>query len=174
MKMFKTRLQKSLALLLILLVALSAWGVAENFANVDLTEWEPLARGAKGEVVVQLQEQLIELGFLDGKADGSFGPKTEAALIAFQAAAELEETGVADAETMEALFDPEAPIITPAPKPTVAPTPQPQKSSEMVWIPRTGQRYHRNQNCSGMKNPSYVTIEEAKRLGFTPCKKCYK
>lgn len=43
----------------------------------------------------------------------------------------------------------------------------------MVWIPRTGQRYHRDKNCSGMKNPSYVSIDEAVRRGFTPCKKCY-
>ena len=172
--MFITRFQKSLALLLIFLLALSAWGAAENFADVDLTEWEPLARGAKGEAVELLQEQLIELGFLNGIADGSFGPKTEAALIAFQSAAGLEETGIADVETMEALFDPEAPIVTATPAPTFSPTPAPQKSSEMVWIPRTGQRYHRNKNCSGMKNPSYVTIEEAKRLGFTLCKKCYK
>ena len=174
MKMFKLRFRESLALLLILLMALSAWGTAESFTGIDFAEWEPLARGAKGEAVELLQEQLIELGFLNGIADGSFGPKTEAALIAFQAAAELEETGIADAKTMEALFDPEAPIITATPAPTFSPTPAPQKSSEMVWIPRTGQRYHRNKNCSGMKNPSYVTIEEAKRLGFTPCKKCYK
>ena len=167
-------IRRYLAGLLFLILALSAWSVAESFANTDLAEWEPLARGAKGEAVVQLQEQLIALGFLDGKADGSFGPATERALLAFQAAAGLEETGIADVETVEAMLDPEAPIATATPKPTTAPTPQPQKSSVMVWIPRTGQRYHRNQNCSGMKNPSYVTIEEAKRLGFTPCKKCYK
>ena len=170
------RLKRSLALLLLALLALSAWSAAETFADANLTEWEPLARGAKGEAVELLQEQLIELGFLNGNADGSFGPKTEAALIAFQFAAGLEETGIADVETMEAMFDPEAPIATATPKPTAAPTPEPQKSSssEMVWIPRTGQRYHRNQSCSGMKNPSYVTIEEAIRRGFTPCKKCYK
>lgn len=162
------KLQKSIALLLLVLLALSAWGAAESFADVDFNEWEPLARGAKGEEVEALQELLIDLGFLDGDADGSFGPATERALKAFQAAAGLEETGIADAETMEALLDPDAPV------PTFAPTPEPQSSSEMVWIPRTGQRYHRKESCSNMKNPSYVTIEEARRLGFTPCKKCYK
>ena len=157
-------IRRHLAWLLIALLALSAWSAAETFADIDLTEWEALERGAKGEAVELLQDRLIELGYLTGEADGSFGPATEEALLAFQAAADLEETGIADAETMEALLDPDAPALEP----------QSSGSSEMVWIPRTGQRYHRKENCSGMKNPSYVTIEEAIRLGFTPCKKCYK
>lgn len=43
---------------------------------------------------------------------------------------------------------------------------------EMVWIPRTGKRYHRNKACSDMENPREVTIEEAVDLGFTPCGNC--
>lgn len=43
----------------------------------------------------------------------------------------------------------------------------------MVWIPRTGKRYHRRESCSNMKDPSHVTLSQAIRLGFTPCKKCY-
>ena len=158
-------IRRYLAGLMILLIAFSAWGTAEDFIY---EEWEPLARGAKGEAVELLQEQLIDLGYLNGTADGSFGPATEAALQAFQRTAGLEVTGIADADTMELLLDPAAPV------PTYAPTPSPQQSSEMVWIPRTGQRYHRKQTCSNMKNPSYVTKEEAIRLGYTPCKKCYK
>ena len=167
------RFKRSITLLLTLLLALSAWGAAENFAY---DEWTPLARGAKGEAVVTLQEQLIELGYLNGAADGDFGPATERAIQGFQAAAGLEETGIADADTVEALFSPGAPVATPTPRPTVTSTPVPKANSGsgiMVWIPRTGKKYHSNQKCSGMKNPSYVTIEEAKRLGFTPCKKCY-
>lgn len=44
---------------------------------------------------------------------------------------------------------------------------------QMVWIPRTGKRYHRSASCSNMKDPSYVTLEQAEKLGYTPCKKCY-
>ena len=173
------RFKRSIALLLALLLALSAWGAAESFAY---DAWTPLARGAKGEAVVTLQEQLIELGYLNGAADGDFGPATERALLAFQLAAGLEETGIADADTIEMLFSEEAPTATPTPqptatiKPTATPTPAPKANSGsgiMVWIPRTGKKYHSNQKCSGMKNPSYVTIEEAERRGFTPCKKCY-
>lgn len=43
----------------------------------------------------------------------------------------------------------------------------------MVWIPRTGSKYHRNSSCSNMNNPSQVTLDEAIRRGFEPCKKCY-
>ena len=44
-----------------------------------------------------------------------------------------------------------------------------------VWVPTNGgNKYHRNPSCSGMKNPEYVTLEEAYRRGITEaCKKCY-
>ena len=42
----------------------------------------------------------------------------------------------------------------------------------IVWIPRAGERYHRNRSCGGMKHPREVTIEEAVDLGFTPCRNC--
>lgn len=46
-------------------------------------------------------------------------------------------------------------------------------SNEMVWIPRTGSKYHNDENCSGMKNPSKVSKEDAEDAGYEPCKKCY-
>lgn len=46
-------------------------------------------------------------------------------------------------------------------------------SSEMVWIPKSGKKYHSNSGCSNMKNPSQVTKEEAEDQGYEPCKKCY-
>lgn len=46
-------------------------------------------------------------------------------------------------------------------------------SETMVWIPRSGNRYHSNPNCSNMKNPSQVTLSYAQSLGKTPCRKCY-
>lgn len=44
---------------------------------------------------------------------------------------------------------------------------------EMVWIPRTGKKYHSNPDCSRMKDPSHVTLSEAESRGYTPCSKCY-
>lgn len=48
-----------------------------------------------------------------------------------------------------------------------------QNVEKMVWIPQSGKKYHSNSACSGMKNPTKVTVEKAVSLGFTPCKKCY-
>lgn len=44
---------------------------------------------------------------------------------------------------------------------------------EMVWIPRSGSRYHSNPDCSGMKDPQEVPLSDAEAQGYTPCQKCY-
>ena len=55
-----------------------------------------LSRGSRGEDVRQLQSMLIDLGFLEDKADGIFGKKTQAAVKSIQRYWGVEETGVAD------------------------------------------------------------------------------
>ena len=57
------------------------------------------------------------------------------------------------------------------PTPTQPAPAQPQES--MVWIPKSGKKYHDNANCSNMKNPSQVTVSQAVSAGYTPCSKCY-
>lgn len=48
-------------------------------------------------------------------------------------------------------------------------------NSTMVWIPtKGGKKYHKSSDCSNMDEPKYVTLSEAKSLGFTACKRCYK
>lgn len=42
----------------------------------------------------------------------------------------------------------------------------------LVWIPKTGKKYHSSSTCSNMKQPKQVSLDVAKELGFTPCKKC--
>lgn len=57
---------------------------------------------------------------------------------------------------------------------TTKPEPTTEKEhSEMVWIPQSGKKYHSHSGCSGMKNPSCVTLEKAKSWGYTACKRCY-
>lgn len=51
--------------------------------------------------------------------------------------------------------------------------PTSQQYEEMVWIPRSGKRYHSNPGCSGMKDPREVPLSEAEAQGYTPCQKCY-
>jgi len=61
-------------------------------------------RGSRGEGVKALQNALIERGLIPkGKADGVFGPKTEAALKIFQSANRLLPDGVAGTVTLKAL-----------------------------------------------------------------------
>jgi peptidoglycan hydrolase-like protein with peptidoglycan-binding domain len=54
-------------------------------------------------VVEELQRALTTAGFDPGPADGTFGPRTEAAVTAFQQANGLSADGVVGPETASAL-----------------------------------------------------------------------
>ena len=54
------------------------------------------------------------------------------------------------------------------------PSETPDEQTEMVWIPKSGEKYHTRPDCSNMKNPTQVTKEEAEAEGFTPCKRCHE
>ncbi|MFP2905004.1 peptidoglycan-binding protein [Pyxidicoccus sp. 3LFB2] len=62
-----------------------------------------LREGARGEPVRALQNRLNQLGFNAGTADGAFGPKTEAAVKAFQRAKGLTADGVVGPKTWDKL-----------------------------------------------------------------------
>lgn len=47
------------------------------------------------------------------------------------------------------------------------------QKENMVWLSRTGKKYHSNSSCSNMKNSSQVTLSQAQAQGRTPCSKCY-
>ena len=72
--------------------------------TADTAEYTTLRRGNKGDAVNDLQERLIELGYLKGTADGKFGGKTETAVKAAQKAFSQQQSGVADAALQTALF----------------------------------------------------------------------
>lgn len=59
------------------------------------------------------------------------------------------------------------------PEPEPEPTPTPSQSETMVWIPKSGSKYHSYSGCSNMKNPSQVTKSQAEAKGYTACKKCW-
>ena len=65
----------------------------------SLTSDATLSVGSGGTDVVSLQQQLINLGFLTGGADGVYGNGTAGAVSAFQEANGLTATGTADAIT---------------------------------------------------------------------------
>ena len=66
-------------------------------------------RDGEGEhAVADVQERLIDMNYLGGRADGIFGKGTEAALLDFQDLNGLEKTGVVDDATEAALASPDA------------------------------------------------------------------
>ena len=71
--------------------------------------YETLAKGAKSDAVLELQNRLYELGFLMDDRDGAFGNKTQTAVKSFQEYAGLEATGIADPQTQALLFSDDAP-----------------------------------------------------------------
>lgn len=109
-----------------------------------------LWKGLFGEDVRLMQLRLIELGYLQGTADGDFGGKTEKAVKRFQYYHNLVEDGVAGEYTLRLMFSgdavvaPPEPIVTPAPtaaptatpEPTLKPTPQPTKTPKPTKAPK--------------------------------------
>ena len=82
-----------------------------------------LRQGSTGPAVVQLQTLLLAAGFSPGAIDGIFGPKTEAAVLAFQRSRNLVQDGIVGPQTWAALG---ANCITPPPPP-----PQPCPTLQM-------------------------------------------
>lgn len=62
-----------------------------------------LALGSQGSAVTQLQKDLARLGFYSNSIDGSFGPKTNNAVISFQKSQGLKTDGVVGPITRAAL-----------------------------------------------------------------------
>ncbi|HWR07375.1 L,D-transpeptidase family protein [Sporomusa sp.] len=88
-----------------------------NHDSEELYEWVPvgtpvnivgpkpkidrvLRRGTVGPDVVRLQLRLVELGYHQERAKGTFGKDTEASLRAFQRDNRLPETGITDEKTL--------------------------------------------------------------------------
>lgn len=63
----------------------------------------PLKPNDTGSDVKTLQQALVALGYLKGKPDGFYGPKTTAAVTKFQQAAGLKADGIAGSKTLTAL-----------------------------------------------------------------------
>ena len=68
------------------------------------TNTTTLRYGDTGDQVTTLQNRLIELGYLVGTADGTFGTSTKSALVAFQSANSLALDGVAGTQTQALLY----------------------------------------------------------------------
>ncbi len=91
------RVQKSFIIRLCISLCLCLLTLSPAFAYESTT----LYNGCSGEEVRQLQQALIDLGFLKGTADGVYGNKTELAVRAFQKNAGLSVDGLAGTQTYE-------------------------------------------------------------------------
>lgn len=82
-----------------------------------------LYRGIKDSAAVkELQQMLIDCGYLNDKADGIFGKNTEAAVKAFQKAAGLSVDGIAWPQTIDTLESKWTSRAKATPTPTPVPT----------------------------------------------------
>lgn len=89
--------------------------------QASISAYQTLKLGDRDEAdgaayIVMLQNRLINLGFLNGSADGVFGAGTETAVKQFQKLNGMEQTGVADAATQQRLFADLSTLTTPSPE----------------------------------------------------------
>ena len=93
-------------------------------AEEDAVAWPKLTKDSTGDAVAQLQEALIELGYLSGKADGTYGEKTVTAVKNFQKANGLTVDGTAGEETQKVLYGGNAKSASAAAKDKATATPK--------------------------------------------------
>ena len=74
------------------------------FVNTqEVADAATLKQGSRGDLVKTVQQKLIKWGYLKGSADGIFGAKTKAAVVAFQKKNGLTADGVIGTRTAQAL-----------------------------------------------------------------------
>lgn len=73
----------------------------KDIVYISICEYD---EDAETEAIREMQEALIEQKFLDDVADGSYGPKTQAAVIAFREAKGLSAEDLADTEMLTLLY----------------------------------------------------------------------
>lgn len=83
-------------------------------ATPNLTKARYLQLGSTGSDVRVVQKRLIDLGYLLGNADGTYGASTEAAVKAFQKRHSLWDDGIAGPDTQKTLYSSSAKKATTA------------------------------------------------------------
>ena len=96
-------MKKILCCVLLLALLIAPCALANNNYDV-LSNCDILRRGNRGDSVRRLQQALIDMGYLNGKADGAYGPATESAVYDFQWKNGISASGVATMFTQAKLF----------------------------------------------------------------------
>lgn len=115
-------------------LCLGVWLCGLVFPCAFALEATTLHNGSSGEEVRELQQALIDLGYLGGTADGVFGNKTENAVRKFQKKNRLSVDGLAGTATRQLILSQAqgknaAPVTTAAPAVTAAPSQETSSSS---------------------------------------------
>ncbi|MEN6326503.1 MAG: peptidoglycan-binding protein, partial [Syntrophomonas sp.] len=84
---------------------------AINVALTPASDSQGLTLGSEGSEVIQLQQDLTELGFYKNSIDGWFGPKTYDAVVSFQESQGLKMDGVVGPKTRTVLNNALAGIV---------------------------------------------------------------
>ncbi len=118
---------------------------------------QPTVRwGSRGPAVADLQRRLGAAGFSPGPVDGVFGPKTNAAVVAFQRARGLEVDGIVGPKTWGALL-----------RGGAQPPPRPAPVTPVGNLPRSGNAFIDSVAAGAVASdrkygvPASVTIAQA-------------
>ena len=128
-----------------------------------------IQQGDEGGAVKIIIQKLIEKGYLSkGTKKSIFSGIVENAVIKFQADNNLEQTGMMDDDTLTLLLWGIMPEELDKSYGSDA-------ECKTVFIPTDGgKKRHSNDRCSRMEDPRKVSDRNAEKLGFDPCKKCYR
>lgn len=87
----------------------------DNPETIPLATTGTIGLGSSGTEVLNIQNRLVELGYLDKivSKDGFFGDRSVAALRLFQKNHKLPETGVIDETTKQKLFEDKSKLVDP-------------------------------------------------------------
>ena len=96
-------MKKVICIILIIALFLLPCALAGNDYSA-INGSEVLKRGMRGSQVRRVQQALINLGYLNGRADGSYGSQTESAVQRFQWKNGITQNGVATMFTQAKLF----------------------------------------------------------------------
>lgn len=110
-----------------------------------------------------VQSQLRELGYLLGPADGVKGPRTTAALMAFQSVNDLRVDGVLGPQTLGALEDPVAPTLRGGPATRI----EVDLTRQVLHLVEDGERVVTLHVSSG-SGEAYTTSSGGTAYGNTP------
>ncbi len=147
---------------------------------VDSGQGQVLCDSADGKGTIYFyKDPLAALTALDqAEVAPGAGPAPAESTPTGEAPSEAPGTEAPAVVPLEPLDDPDS-TSSPSGSKTIPSDPEPQptaqteKTSGTVWVSQSGSKYHSKSSCSGMKDPTQLSLSEAQSRGYTPCKRCH-